>query len=363
MIIGCTKKLQSEIGRTYEYNNEDNDLYSWSANLITIKRRKAVVVVNDSNRFGFVLYGLKAKDFKIIDKLIIEGIRNSLKKEKIKEEVIEQYLKEAGEINFSRTRGPRFVARLNKACECVGFCEELLDVENIYQSEATMTINSDFIKVDKDCYMHPYELLVKDFKLAYGDAIIKCRAANLLINLDLGKYVAKRNIITPIDINFKQLHYILQNAFAWEDYHLHEFNVINEEGKCVLNVISDFDEIIELRQDCKMALETEVFVSDYVKAGFRILYCYDFGDNWQHEIIIQGTIDDYNKNYIICVEGVGDAPPEDVGGIPGYEEFLEIMADPNNSEYEEMKRWVGGKFYRKFDIDLVNRRLKHIIRR
>lgn len=363
MIIGCTKKLQSELGITVEHNNEDNDFYSWSANVITIKRRKTVVVVNDSNRFGFVLYGLKAKDFKIIDKLIVEGIRNSLKAEKIKEEIIEQYLKEAGTICFSKTRGPKCVARLNKACQRVSLYEEVLEIANIYQSESTKIINNDFVGGDKDCYMHPYELLMKDFKLVYGEAIVKCRAANLLVNLNLGSYIAKRSIMTPIDINFKQLHYILQSAFNWRECHLHEFNVVNEKCECVLNVISEFDEMVGLRQDCKMALESEIFISDYIKDGFRIFYCYDFGDNWQHEIIIKGTIDDYNNNYVICVEGVGDAPPEDVGGILGYEEFLEIMADPNNPEYEEMKRWSAGQLYRKFDVELINRRLKYVLRR
>lgn len=53
--------------------SETNDFFCWSANLITVKRRKAVVVVNDSNRFGFVLFGLKAKDFAQLDHLIADA--------------------------------------------------------------------------------------------------------------------------------------------------------------------------------------------------------------------------------------------------------------------------------------------------
>jgi len=79
MIIGCTKKLQDEMGITADSGHEEKDLFCWSAHLVTVNRRKAVVVVNDSNRFGFVLYGLKAKDFKRMDELILQGIRSILK--------------------------------------------------------------------------------------------------------------------------------------------------------------------------------------------------------------------------------------------------------------------------------------------
>jgi hypothetical protein len=62
MQICCTKSLQTELGITPEVILEENDLFCWSAHIITVNRRKAVVAVNDSNRFGFVLYGLKAKE-------------------------------------------------------------------------------------------------------------------------------------------------------------------------------------------------------------------------------------------------------------------------------------------------------------
>jgi len=158
--------------------------------LVKIKRRKAVIVVNDSNRFGFILFGLKTKDFKRIDELILQGIRRCLQGEKIKEEIIEQYLSDAGAIIYSKTKGPRYVARLNKACELVGYFEELLNLENIYQDKVSKKLNNDFIKIDKSEYKHPYELLLKDFKQIYGDSIIKCEAVNLIVKLDLGVYTA-----------------------------------------------------------------------------------------------------------------------------------------------------------------------------
>ena len=75
MQIGCTKKLLDCIGTIpAPVDTAIDPRLSWSANFITINRRHAVVVANDSSRYGFVLYGLKAKNFKSLDKLVIDGI-------------------------------------------------------------------------------------------------------------------------------------------------------------------------------------------------------------------------------------------------------------------------------------------------
>lgn len=77
---------------------------------------------------------------------------------------------------------------------------------------------------------------------------------------------------------------------------------------------------------------------------------YDYGDNWEHEIVVQSTVTDYDKNYPACLLGEGNAPPEDVGGVSGYEEFLEIMKNPKHTEYENTRHWVQSQWYKEFDI-------------
>ncbi|AGF57835.1 hypothetical protein B0P06_003856 [Clostridium saccharoperbutylacetonicum] len=362
MIIGCTKKLQDEIEPiTQKRGIEEKELFSWSANLIKIKRRKAVIVVNDKNRFGFVLFGLKSKDFLKIDELILQGIKRSLKQLKIREEIIEQYLSDAGETVYTKTNGHKYVARLNKACELVGLFEDILDLDNVYQEEISIKLNYDLIKTDKSNYEHPCELILEDLKEVYGESVIKCEANSLLVKLDLGGYTAERRIVTPVDINFKKLHKILQIAFDWKDCHLHDFDIINEKGERELKIISEYEDEIDLyNPGCKVVLESEAYIRDYIKDEKIIKYSYDFGDGWEHEIIFEGEIVDYNRNHPFCVDGFGDGAPEDVGGIPGYEEFLEIMGNASHPEYKSMKIWAASQMYRKFDIDFVNRRLKYL---
>ena len=185
-------------------------------------------------------------------------------------------------------------------------------------------MNNDLIKIDKESdYEHPYDLLSKDFEQLAGKKFISCEAVDLMVKLDLGRLKAWRRIVTPADITFKQLHEIIQVAFEWKSSHLYRFNIFDPGGKCVSNVVSEFEGDCEPRQDVKILIDTETKLPEFVHDKYKIDYGYDYGDNWEHEIIIRGTINDYEKNHPVCLMGEGNTPPEDVGGTSGYEEFLE----------------------------------------
>lgn len=109
-----------------------------------------------------------------------------------------------------------------------------------------------------------------------------------------------------------------------------------------------------------MKLEDGIRLSEYIPKYKNIKYNYDFGDNWQHYIRVEKLIDDYSKNYPICIEGKGTTPPEDVGGKPGYEEFLRIIADKDNPECEDMVSWAESQGYSEFDINRVNMDIKYM---
>ena len=89
-----------------------------------------------------------------------------------------------------------------------------------------------------------------------------------------------------------------------------------------------------------------------------MVYVYDSGDDWQHKIELEKIIDDYESGYPTILEGDGACPPEDVGGIPGYEEFLRVWNDQEDAEHEEMRQWGENQYYRPFDIVFRNNLLK-----
>lgn len=363
MQIGLTKKLQDQTGIKVEAAAEENEIFSWSANLITVNRRKTVVVVNNMNRYGFILYGLKAKEFKNIEKLILEGIRHCLKDLRIDDAIIEKYLNDAETISFTKTKGPKVVSPLNAACTCATCLESIYDNDNIYQKNVSRKMNQDIIKMrGTNDYIRPLALMIIDLQNFYQHNIIKCRAVQLSVKLDLNIYSAERNIITPTNIDFEELHRIIQIAYGWADYHLHDFLICDSKGKGISKVISDDEDDAGIYSDMEIVNEKNIILSDYINKEYSIIYEYDFGDGWDHQVIIGDIIEDYDKYYPVCVSAVHDTPPEDVGGIPGYIEFLKVIENPNHPEYQHMKEWAESQHYYKSDIETINCRLNQEFR-
>lgn len=364
MQIGCTKKLLRALHITVPDATEDNDLFCWSADLIIIKEKKAVVVVNDSNRFGFVLYDLQADDVKELKALIQAGIRRCLQHEGIREDIIDAYFGQSGEWALTKTRGRFFTARINKAIKGARFFDDRFDTAELYQTEVSGTMNSQQIgtaKVGENIY--PYELLIQDFTNLYGENIIAADAFDLLISLDLGRTRATRRLLVPTDVTFKELHEIIQTVFGWLDWDLHRFKLFDKRGRCIVTVISEFEKMPELRQDCLILWDKDVRFDAYIEKAKKIIYTYDYRDHWTHDITVQGIVSDYDKNYPTCIMAEGNHPPEGVGGIQGYEAFLKILKNPDHPEYEKMKNYIKGPRYRDFDMEQVNRRLRHVMGR
>jgi hypothetical protein len=145
-----------------------------------------------------------------------------------------------------------------------------------------------------------------------------------------------------------KLHHVIQAAFGWTDAHLHDFVI----GGQVFAKPHPEDALYERDvQD-----ERKAFLNRLVAAGHSFVYRYDFGDNWQHLVIVEDVSDDLDKDPhggAWVIDGARACPPEDVGGASGYQEFLETLAeDPESGEADDLRAWVGGPF----DPELFDRR-------
>jgi hypothetical protein len=364
MLIQCTKKLLDELKAVpVQQEEEGNPLLAWHANLLKFGRHKFIVLVNDKNRYAIVLYGLKAKEKKSIDGLIQKAIREVFRAESIKEEIIEDYLQASSDITFAKTKDRKLVSRLNKACENVHFGEKFWDPGEIIQVGMSKWISSLLVGDGKNDYFHPNEEMYKDLEEFAGRPAFETEALVLKVTLELEKHPVWRRITVPANITFPQLHEVLQTAFSWHDSHLHNFDIYEkrEDGSMLqdrpsLHLVSD-EAVLSHEGEIPMEMETGHKVKDYLRAA--IVYTYDFGDNWRHTIEVERVIDNYTLNYPTCEGGDGNTPPEDVGGEPGYEEFLAVIEDPDHPDHEGLKEWGEMQGYEGFDIKEINRRLKN----
>jgi hypothetical protein len=148
-----------------------------------------------------------------------------------------------------------------------------------------------------------------------------------------------RRIQIP-DCKLHNLHLHIQAAMGWDNKHLHHFDIKGVRHGIPEHLDYDGDGSII---DSKKIKVSQIVPKDDKKLAFR--YTYDFGDNWEHEVLFEGIVDPDPKNkYPICLEGERACPPEDCGGIGGYEHLLEVLADPQHEEYRDMLELVGEDF-------------------
>lgn len=163
-----------------------------------------------------------------------------------------------------------------------------------------------------------------------------------------------RRIQVPETYTFRDLHVAIQDAMGWENYHLHEFEIHHPSTGEKSRIGIPTEEATFFGYE--IIPEHKQKIADWFSMENRTAnYTYDFGDNWKHKIQLEKILPrDKNTEYPVCIAGKRACPPEDCGGIWGYEEFLEIINNPDHENHEEMLEWVGGEFNPEhFDVNEV----------
>jgi len=153
-----------------------------------------------------------------------------------------------------------------------------------------------------------------------------------------------RRILVPERYSFWELHVAIQDAMGWLDYHLHLFRIRRKHAHSFTIIgIPDED---GFGDGPEITPGWEVPLSDFLyDVGTTFGYEYDFGDSWEHEVIHEGILlKEKGVRYPVCIGGARACPPEDCGGVPGYDQMLDIISDPTHEEYEDMLTWLGGEY-------------------
>jgi hypothetical protein len=160
-----------------------------------------------------------------------------------------------------------------------------------------------------------------------------------------------RRLLVPAEIRLDRLHEVIQAAMGWANYHMHVFSA---------------GQVNYGRPDPELAFrdERKATLGDLARGqGGRVRYTYDFGDDWEHEVVVEKLLAaEPGVRYPLCVAGKGACPPEDCGGVWGYAHLREVLADPADEEHDDMLAWLGLEKatdfdpYR-FDVEQANRAL------
>jgi len=162
-----------------------------------------------------------------------------------------------------------------------------------------------------------------------------------------------RRLRVPAGLTLDALHDVLQVAMGWDDSHMHEFRI----GQRRFGKPDPNDRLMGLDP---VGNERATHLYKVLgKVGAKATYTYDFGDGWEHVIVVEKVLPpDPAGHYPICVGGKLQGPPDDCGGVPGYYNLLEALRDPDHEEHEDLLDWVGGEFNPDaFSVDEVNQKL------
>ncbi len=183
----------------------------------------------------------------------------------------------------------------------------------------------------------------------FGDAVYQVK-----ISLRGARPPIWRRLRLPAAATLGDVHDVIQAAFGWTDSHLHAFEA---EGRRWSRPDFGLDEFED-----RFADEAQARLCDVVPAtGGRLRYTYDFGDGWEHEFVVEEILPSDGVPHAVCVAGRRAGPPEDCGGVWGYAELLDILADPGHPEHAERLDWLGYQHDpAAFDKNAINQALSDL---
>ena len=156
-----------------------------------------------------------------------------------------------------------------------------------------------------------------------------------------------RRIVVPSEFTLYDLHCAIQVVMGWQDCHLHDFTI--KRQRYAVPDGNEFDTPLD---------ETEACLRDIAPERTKIRYQYDFGDSWNHVVVVEKILEGAEGSPPMCIDGARACPPEDSGGPWGYANKLEALANPDDEDSEELRDWMGEDFDpERFEKDAVNRDL------
>lgn len=377
MLIQCTKALLDKIGikeneleSSKGHEQFPESFFAWHANYLKINKSNAIVLMNNETRFPVVIYRPMKKNFTNLKGIIQEAITEALRMEGVRDDVIEAYFSSAGKISFSKTASRSMIARMTNAIHDIDFMQEYLDRDTKIQRYISMISGRAIQSSEKNKGFYPVDKVLECLGAIYGhnqnaatEGILDVNLYQLKIAINLEGHDVWRRVLVPSTYSFRHLHNIIQTVFDWHNSHLHEFVVKREGNESIKIVMDDDPEMIEFLDVDESDSRQERFVAleDIFPKHGEVIYEYDFGDDWEHIITLEKVVKSstFQATYI---DGNGERPPEDIGGLMGFEEYLLIMQNEQHPQYKHLKSWSENQTERVFETWKINQRLEHVIK-
>lgn len=367
LLLRCTAKLRKEMGLKeaglYGGEAPGSPLDTWYANLLRISRRKCVLFTHAESLFSFLTFDASKARLKNLDAVFCERLQEAMMREGFDPSVIERLMGRYEDARYARTDNRKVLGSMNDLTSLykhhilsqggADYCDlpaTILKLNRVPFSPLggryAIEKFSGLLGIERRISIE--ELIPAPWSGGPNDADPGAVYQLMVILRGSEPAIWRRLLVQDTTLN--RLSDFLIAAMGWLGGHLHMFAAGGKRYS-----IPDpewYDE--------EMLDERTARLSDIVSVKQRsFIYEYDLGDSWQHEVLIENIgPPEPGRRYPVCLAGGLACPPEDVGGIDGFYEFLEAIGDPAHFEHDRMLTWVGGGFDPEaFDLDQANQAL------
>lgn len=345
MKLCVTKKVSDFLGFSALQDMQMDD-FMWHVHFITFNRKKMFVFCHALTGYSLYMYGIKKSDFKNSEALLLKSLKESLISSGYPIEAIEAYMNRQVTVDFGKTSSRAVIGQTTTRTHYGMLYLEHFNPDTIHQSLMGYHANRLLGKTQSP------NVLMKNLLLRYLPEGYTYKAHVFNIVIDLEKSEVIRQLVVPSTFRLFHLHEAIQIAFGWNNEHLHLFHdTVKDlfyEVPHPYEPFSDTPCLDETLHSVELALTND------------LIYEYDFGDSWMHHITYVKTISSQNEINCECVSYEGDTIPENVGGVLGYLDFLEVISNPNHEDYLMFNNWFNSIAYTPFDLNNINRLLRYI---
>jgi len=356
MQICMTKELYEAAQFKPVRQKGDDPMVRWSGKLTKIADKESLILCHDQTRFTCFIYDVQDLSRDALEKLIYEGLQRSLLDLGISETLVDRYMQGSGEVVFTTIKGQTYSNRLDKAEEEIVRRKQFITPYTQSQSLISNIINSTAVIAKRgEGKKYPYTSMTRVLEETQGEAELELHTAyTLFVQLELKGLDSWRKVMVPGSITFRQLHYVMQILFDYDNNHMFEFLVQGMFSYYRVQPRSDnafgiFDlfEADEPESDTDLTLEQAMEIID----DLTMFYRYDFGAEWIHHIRVQKTQVSEPVTFPVLMFGFIQKLPDFVNpydltlsGFFDDDDNEELEDDELQSEEEEDDQIAGDAF-------------------
>jgi hypothetical protein len=323
--IEISQKLSAFLGPGNSLPAIEESAYRWHGDLLTLEGKRSILLVNEALDVPILLYDVQDKNLSALLPDALERTYEFLETSMTQPSVFMSHLH------------PLYITATTGDWPALSFFSELA-LENTDCLCPSTVFQEEFL----------YLAIVEQVNFQNAQ-----KGLRLQTRLNFSMVTVSRELLVPVDLTFRTLHKILQDAYHWKNRYAHTFLLPDTERGAIL--LSDNREILSMAGESVLT-GTEDLVLNAIPGSSVIQYGY------HPEVSIQVLCNLSEADCAIqipyCEDGEGDAPPEATGGELGYMDFLRVLHTPLDPHHERTRKWAQSQDYASFDIGKVNATLK-----